>query len=136
MKNRDRNLDIIGVAVAALLIFSLATVAFTILDTSSRHEVAPDADWSLLQINDTHARVTHAGGEAADPGNLTVVLEEDEEVHAEWSMDPLTEGGYAVVEAPPGTVVRLYWRGGRTQGVLLESWRVDTANQSTGGAEY
>lgn len=135
--DRDKNLDFIGLIVAALLIFSLATVAFTILDTSSRHEAAPNADWSLQQINDTHARVTHAGGEPADARNLTVVLNEDEEIHVAWSTSPLREGSHGDLEAGSGDVVRLYWRGGRTRGVLLESWRVNTTtNQSTGGAEY
>lgn len=125
MIDRDLNLDIIGLIVAALLVFSLATVAFTILETSSRHEAAPDADWRLDRVNDTHVELRHMGGEPADARNLTVVLREDDEVEVHWSADPVREGDHAVVRASPGTVVRLYWQGGRTEGVFLESWRAD-----------
>jgi hypothetical protein len=70
-------------------------------------EGAPEANWTVERVNDTHVAVTHAGGQPIRTGNLHVTvdgLERDTNF-----TDPVTLDQRTGVAACEGSVVRAYW---------------------------
>jgi len=116
----DRILRLVGIALVAAIVVALGVmaVAFASGPTGSS---GIDAEWELERVNDTHARVVHAGGEPIEGENVVVTVDSYE--RRIESRDVLAEGDTIVFEARPDQVIRLYWDAGQGETDLLGTWR-------------
>jgi len=90
--------------------------------SGSTGEGAPEADWAVERVNDTHVRVTHAGGEPVRPDELRVTADSVRRATS-WT-DPISEGDSTVVDATDGTLIRVVWNGGRGDRSIMAQERV------------
>lgn len=122
MAERDKSLDIIGVIVFGLLIFSLLTVGYTIMNTPSRQGVTPDVNWSLNNVNDTYYRIQHNGGEPVAAHDLTVIVSGNER-DVTWSSETLREGDGGLIQVSERQAIAMYWTQEGGDRILLASWQ-------------
>lgn len=116
----DTILRLVGVALVLGIVFAGGVVALN-FDPPER-EGAPDANWTIERINDTHVAVTHAGGEPVRTENLHVTVDGLE--RKTNFTDPVTPDQRAVVPASEGSVVRVSWEGARTERESMAGERV------------
>lgn len=119
----DTLLTLAGVGAVGLLVAGLSVAGLAAVTADDRESGAPEAEWRLERVNDTHVRISHAGGDPVAPSELIVSVD-GRRRHADWG-GTVTEGRAATVTAYEGQVVRLYWvpeeKRVRTQ---LKRWRV------------
>lgn len=119
LDDEERILNLVGVALALVLVVSLGLIALSAL--SAQPADVPDAEWSLSRVNDSHVRVAHAGGEPVAVADLTVAV--DGQVHhPSWSDDTLTEGEYGVVRADANATVMLLLEREAEKRQVLARW--------------
>jgi FlaG/FlaF family flagellin (archaellin) len=116
----DRLLDLIGVVLVVAVAAGVGVVALNV--GSAEESTRPEADWTVERVNDTHVKVVHAGGDPL-PAERLLVTTDGVPRSADWP-DPVTEDDAATVRAREGTVVKLFWDGGRTRQTLVDSWTV------------
>jgi hypothetical protein len=109
----DRLLDYAGVLIGVTLVLMVAVLAVAFVDAPDRRPTdVPNAEWSLERANDTHVRLTHAGGEPV-PADRLVVTVDGYTRRATWS-ETVVPGESAFVRANADLTVRLLlatWRG-------------------------
>jgi hypothetical protein len=118
----DRLLNVLGVVLALFIIVGVVGVVIAGLSgPSSSGADAPDADWTLDRVNDSHVRVTHAGGDAVPAADLVVTVDG---VRRRVAWDGLVaEGDTGAVRADRGMIVELYWTNDVGERIKLGSWR-------------
>lgn len=126
----DRLLNVIGGVLVVALVVVIAVAVVVAVNVPANRVDAPDAEWSLRQINGTHVRIAHADGESVD-GAALIVTVDGYSRHPAWN-GRVTTGDAVAVEASRGQVVRLYWDGGRTDRIQLAS-RYGGRTQTTTG---
>lgn len=116
----DRILRLVGIGLVAAIVVALGimAVAFASGPTESADI---EAEWDLERVNDTHARIVHAGGEPVEGENLVVTVDSYERQVRLRSV--VVEGDAIVFEARPDQVIRLYWDAGQGESDLLGTWR-------------
>ncbi|EMA43986.1 type IV pilin [Halococcus saccharolyticus] len=115
----DRLLNVIGGALVVALVVVIAVAVVVAVNVPANRVDAPDAEWSISQVNETHVRIAHDSGESV-AGSALVVTVDGYSRHPAWD-DRVTTGDAVAVEASRGQVVRLYWDGGRTDHLQLAS---------------
>lgn len=108
----DRYLRLVGIGLVAALVVMSAIAVVIAVNVPENRVSPPDAEWSFEQVNATHTRITHDGGEAI-PASSLIVTVDGYERHASWS-GPIEAGDGATVRAARGQLVRVYWDGGHT----------------------
>lgn len=117
----DRLLTLFGVALAGFIVVGLVGVVIAGLGgPSDRAANAPEAEWTLERVNDSHVRVVHAGGDAVPAEDLVVTVDGVRR-RASWD-GVVSEGDPGVVHADRGTVVQLYWTNEVGERVKLQDW--------------
>ena len=117
----DRLLTLFGVAVALFIVVGLVGVVVAGLSGPSTDVTeAPDSDWSLERLNDSHVRITHQGGEAV-PATDLVVTADGVRRRVSWS-GVVSNGDAGVVRADRGVLVQLYWTSDTGERVKIRSW--------------
>lgn len=125
----DRLLNIVGVLLAVGIIAAVGILLLAASSAPAREPSPPTADWTLDRVNETHVRITHAGGEPVDADQLVVLVNRYER-SATWE-GRLTPGEGGVVQAGPSQSVRLYWDGGRADQQQLAAWNDDSGGSPT-----
>lgn len=72
--NGDRLLTLVGVGLVAAIVVSLGVVGIAFAAGASGEELT-NADLRLERVNDTHATITHGGGEPVETENLVVTVD-------------------------------------------------------------
>ncbi|PSQ43836.1 hypothetical protein BRD17_05340 [Halobacteriales archaeon SW_7_68_16] len=116
----DRILDLVGIALVLALVAALGVVALNFNPPES--ETVPEANWTIERLNDSHVRVTHAGGDPVRTENLYVTVDSIE--RRTGYQDPVTPGVNATVPASTGSMVRVVWNGGRGERQIMARKRV------------
>lgn len=91
----NRLVNLFGIILVSLLVVSLTALGLSVTSTQQEPD-APDVAWSLTQINDSYARITHAGGESVPSRDLTVTVN-GRAVHPKWTAAVLTENDSGIV---------------------------------------
>lgn len=120
--DEERLLTLAGVGLVGLLVTALSVAGLAAMTADDRGGGAPDAEWSFERVNESHVRVSHAGGDPV-AGPELVVSVDGYRRNADWN-GVVEEGDAVTVKASGGQVVRVYWVGQeqrvRTQ---LARWR-------------
>jgi FlaG/FlaF family flagellin (archaellin) len=117
----ERLLDVVGVALVVAVLLALGVVAVAV-GAGPTGDAAPDAEWSLERVNDSHVRITHAGGDPVPAAELVITVDGLQR-NEEWS-GVVTPEESAVVRASERELVRIYWDAGRGERELFTQWRV------------
>lgn len=116
----DTVLNLVGVVLVLAVVVGLVVVGLNF--SGSAGEQPPDTEWTIERINDTHASVTHAGGEPVRTDEVRVTADSVRRA-ANWS-DPVAEGESVVIPASEGSLVRVVWVGGRGDRSIMARERV------------
>lgn len=119
LEDGDRILNLVGVALVLALVLAVGVLALNFDPPDAAG--APDANWSIERVNDSHVRVTHAGGQPVRTENLRVTVDSLE--RSTDFTDPVTPGENATVDASDGSMVRVVWNGGRGDRLIMASER-------------
>jgi hypothetical protein len=120
----DRFVTAVAVAVGALVLFSVLVVVFAPSATPERGEDPPPVDWSFERVNESHVRITHAGGPTLDGSNVSVAVGQ-QELRPDgivWN-GSVAENDSSVVPAPRGRVVEVFWLGDRRIHHQMARWQ-------------
>lgn len=120
LEDGDTVLNLVGAALVVGLLVAGGVVALN-FDPPATEE-PPAANWTIERVDDTHVRVTHAGGDPVPTDELRVTVDSIRR-STDWS-DPVTVGESTVIDASTGTNVRVVWQGGRANRVVMASDRV------------
>lgn len=120
LEDGDTVLRLVGAALVLGIVFAGGVVALN-FDPPDR-DPGPDANWTVERINDSHVRVTHAGGDPVRVENLHVTVDGLE--RATNFSDPVAPGDTTVVPASDGSMVRVIWEGGRGDRDIMASERL------------
>ena len=115
----DRILDLVGIALVGLILVGAGMIVVAGLNAGDSAG-APESDWKLVRVNETHVQVGHVGGEATRARNLTVTVDGNERPTT-WDGN-VSRGDVTLVRADPGATVRLYWTSSNDDRILLETW--------------
>ncbi|MFB6302160.1 MAG: hypothetical protein ABEH78_04795 [Haloferacaceae archaeon] len=118
----DRLLDLGGLVIGVLLLLMLGALVLAFVGAPSGGATGgPPVEWSVERVNDTHVRITHAGGETVSADRLVVSVDGyDRDVTWEGR---ITEGDSGVVRAGTNRVVTLYWLTEQGERIRLDDWR-------------
>lgn len=116
----DTILRLVGAALVLGIVFAGGVVALN-FDTPESGG-APDANWTVERVNDSHVRVTHAGGDPVRTENLHVTVDGLE--RSTNFTDPVAPDDSTVVPANDGSFVRITWEGERTEREVMARKRV------------
>jgi hypothetical protein len=117
----DRLLNLFGIALALFLVAGLVTVVLAGIGGPTEDvDDAPDAEWSLERVNDSHIRLVHRGGDSIPASDLVVTVDG---VRRRVSWDGVVqEGESGTVRAGNDVLVQLYWTTDRGERVKLREW--------------
>jgi hypothetical protein len=117
----DRLLDLFGVVLVLAIVGSLVLLVLGATSVGQESAAAPETDWTVERVNESHVRVFHDGGEPVRTEHLSVAVD-GRHRRVYWSANLLTEGEYGVVRADRSTRVTLLWQ--RTEGdrTVLDRW--------------
>lgn len=120
-EDADLALDAIGAILIVGLIGGLVLVGVIATNPPELATGAPEADWTLDRINDTHVRIGHDGGEPVPASELLVTVAGNRrEVPTRGN---LRAGDTFIVRAERGEYVELYWTGGEGGPQSLATWQ-------------
>lgn len=118
----DRKLDILGVALAILVVLGVALAAYGAVDINNRDgSDVPSVNFTAERINDTHVAIVHDGGEVVRGDELVLTIDGRDRVPAQRFPQRVAEGDAAIMQAGEGHTVRVYWTGGLGTRDLLDS---------------
>jgi FlaG/FlaF family flagellin (archaellin) len=120
LEDGDRILNIVGVVLVVALLFAVVVLALNFDPPDSAD--APETEWAVERVNDSHVRVTHAGGDPVPTENLRVTVDSLERI-TDFS-DPVTPDENTTVPASEGSLVRIVWNGGRGDRVIMKNERL------------
>lgn len=120
LDDEDTVLNLIGVAMAVLLI---ALIGSIILWTSAAQTGSsiPDTSWNLTRVNESHAKITHVGGESVQTERLSVMVNQTARP-TNWSAPVISNGEYGVVRVEEDTTLRILWRPDGSEPTVLYRW--------------
>lgn len=108
--SRDRKLDLLGLALAGVVVLSVGLLVFGAVELPSSGATPPAANWTVERVNDTHVAIGHTGGEPVPAEELAVT------VNGRNRPTPFAgtvrEGDEATLRVSSGRTVGLYWIGG------------------------
>jgi FlaG/FlaF family flagellin (archaellin) len=117
----DQLLNLFGIVLVLALVGSLALVAIAATSVQQQSTTAPEADWTLTRINESHVRISHAGGDPVRTDRLSVAVDgTPHQLH--WSATMLTEEEYGIVRAGEHTTVTLLWQRSEADRKMLKRW--------------
>lgn len=120
----DDILDTVGLVLAFLIVAGVGISILAAQTAPSRADDAPAAEFRFQQINDTHVRVAHAGGEPISADDVVVTVDGVQR-QVTWDSDTLRKGDDVVVEASSGSLVRVFWDAGEGNRERLARFRIE-----------
>ncbi|MFB6281838.1 MAG: hypothetical protein ABEH40_07455 [Haloferacaceae archaeon] len=122
MTDGDRLLDLGGLLIGLTLVLMIGVLALAFVQAPGGGRTGgPPTEWTADRINETHVRITHAGGEPVAAERLVVSVGGYDR-RPGWE-GTVSEGDSGVVRAGPNQVISLYWVTDRGERVRLDSWR-------------
>lgn len=119
----DRLLDLFGVALVLAIVGALVLLGLGASSVGEDPTPAPEVDWTLARVNESHVRLSHAGGEPVRADHLTVAVD-GQPRRVRWSASTLVDGESGLVLASEGTRLTLVWEPSETDRRVLERWSV------------
>lgn len=120
----DRLLTLVGVALVAFIVVALGVLFLAASDAGDEASPAPDAEWELTRVNETHVRVAHAGGEPVGAEHLLVTVD-GRPRRVSWPASRVGTDDGVVVPAESGSTVALYWERPTARRAVLARWQLD-----------
>lgn len=117
----DRMLDLFGVVLVLAIVGGLVLLGLGATSIQGESTSAPESDWTLTRINESHVRVSHAGGEPVPTEHLSVAVD-GQHRRVQWSATLLTDGEYGVVRAGENGSVTLLWQRSEGERRILDRW--------------
>jgi len=117
----DQLLDLVGIAIVMLLAFGAVTL-FLAATSGQQGASVPDTEWNLTRLNESHVRITHAGGEPIRTEKLSVTVDGTPR-RPRWASSFLTADDSGVVRADAGSSVVLLWQRSEAERIVIERWR-------------
>lgn len=117
----DRALDLFGIVLFLAIVGAFALLGLGATSVGEQSTAPPETDWTLTSINESHVRVSHAGGEPVRTDRLTVAVD-GQPRRVRWSATTLVDGEGGVVRASEGTRVTLVWARSESDRRVLERW--------------
>jgi hypothetical protein len=117
----DRLLDLFGVVLVLAIVGALVLLVLGATSVQRESSAAPETDWALERVNESHVRVWHEGGEPVRTEHLSVAVD-GRHRRVYWSATVLTEGEYGVVRAGRSTRVALLWQRSEGDRTVLDRW--------------
>ena len=122
----DQLLNLIGIVLVLFLLVSIAILVLAATSVQQESAAVPDGDWTLTRINESYVRITHAGGEPVQTGNLSVTIDGTPR-RPQWTATTLTDGDYGVVRVGEGNRVTLLWMHSEADRDVLKRWQLSTS---------
>lgn len=115
----DRLLNLAGAGLALFVLGTIVLVGFLVAtgQPPSEGEPVPEVNWTVERVNDSHVRVTHAGGPPVDARNLTVTVDGAERSTG-WS-GQVVQGRSATLSAERDAVVRVFYGVGDSRQLVV-----------------
>lgn len=117
----DRLLDLFGIVLVLAIVGALALIGLGVTSAPQESTGPPETDWTLTRVNESHVRVSHAGGEPVRADHLTVAVD-GQPRRVRWTAAMLTDGDSGTVRAGTGTRVTLIWQRSEADRRILERW--------------
>lgn len=119
MLGRDRKLDLVGLALVGVVLFSVGLLVFGAQDLPGEETAPPSANWSIERTEADRAVITHEGGEAIPAEEVAITVNgRNRPTPFEGTIQEGDTGQLAVAD---GRTVELYWiDGGGTRELLHE----------------
>jgi hypothetical protein len=118
----DRLLNLFGVVLALFLVVGVVGVVLAGLGGQTEDPAAaPEVDWSMERLNDSHVQLTHTGGPTVPASDLVVTVDGVRR-RVSWA-GLVTEGDSGAVRADRGMLVQLYWTTDRGERIKLREWQ-------------
>lgn len=117
----DRLLDLFGVALVLAIVGAFALIGLGATSVGEESTGAPETEWTLTRVNESHARVSHAGGEPVRTDRLTVAVD-GQPRRVQWSATTLVDGESGIVRVSEGARVTLVWERSEADRRVLERW--------------
>jgi hypothetical protein len=119
----ERLLDLIGVLIVLALIAGGALLLSAAMSTQpGQGQSAPDSNWTMERLNDTHVQLTLKSGEPVETDKLEVTVAGNPRT-VDWS-GTLFEGNEGTLRAKEGHSVTLYWKASlHADRLTLASWK-------------
>lgn len=122
----DQLLNILGIMLVLFLILAFAVLILGAMSAEQRSDEIPNAEWELQQVNESHVRITHTGGDPVQTGKISVTVNGIPR-YPQWTATTLTEGKYGVVFVGDGETVTLLWQHSESERDVLQRWRLPQA---------
>lgn len=125
----DQALNLLGVLVVVFIVIAVGVLLLSANTTQEASSAAPDADWTLNRVNESHVRITHTGGESTLTERLTVTVD-GRPRRSLWSADRLVPGESGLVRAGSGATVTLFWERTGYGRTVLRRWQLPATTES------
>jgi hypothetical protein len=119
--DEDRLLDLFGIVLVLAIVGALALIGLGVTSAPQESTGPPETDWTLTRVNESHVRVSHAGGEPVRADLLTVAVD-GQPRRVQWTTTMLTQGESGAVRADEGVRVTLIWQRSEADRRILERW--------------
>lgn len=121
-RQQGYSIDPIGVGIAVVIVaVAVGLLVVGPLSGSAGGATAPDANWQVSRVNDTHVQLAHVGGESVRAENLALSVNGTERDPG-WP-DTVEQGEVVLVEADRPARLTLQWTGGE-EAERLDQWTV------------
>lgn len=117
----DHRLNWIGLVLILLLVLSVAMLVVVAISVPQQSAATPDVNWTLTRINESHVRLTHAGGPPVRTANLTVTVDGVPR-RPQWTASTLTAGESGVIRVGAASKLTLLWKQSAHDRDLLQRW--------------
>ena len=127
----DQLLNLIGIILILSVIISIVIIILATISVQERSADVPDVNWESQQINESHIRITHAGGEPVNADKISITVDGTPR-QPQWTAITLAKGEYGIVRVGEGNRVTLLWRHSERDRDVLKQWQLSepTTQQS------
>jgi hypothetical protein len=117
-------LALIAVVIVLLVAYGAVAIALSVSSGTNPAADAPDAQWNLNRINETHVELVHAGGEQVPKSQISLSVNGTTR-YPEWrggNIKLIMTGDTGTLQASPGSSIVLVWQLSSTDHVVLDRW--------------
>jgi FlaG/FlaF family flagellin (archaellin) len=114
-------LALIALAIVLLIGYGAVAVGLSATSDAAPADDAPDASWDLSRVNESHVRLTHAGGEPVPASQLSLSVNGTTR-YPNWDFKVVTDSDSGTFQADSGSSIVLVWQRKATDQVILARW--------------
>lgn len=107
----ERSIDPIGIGIAVVIVVIAGGLLLVgpLSGTAGQSTSAPDTDFKVVRINDSHVQIAHVGGDNVAGDRLSVVVDSEERSPG-WP-NTVTDGDVVLIQADANSTITLFWAG-------------------------